>query len=90
MKESDLKKCDLKKPLKNYESSPIKKMSQDSIQALLLSLLDANGIILDTKDLALEGRKLDTESVSNVLKRLANLDVSTISAMATIQYSNYF
>lgn len=51
-------------------------MSMEQVQTLILSLLDKNSVILDTKDLALDGYKVDQNTVSGVLKSLANLQVT--------------
>lgn len=50
-------------------------LPMDQVQDLILSILDKNSVILDSKDLALNGQKIDQNSVSSVLKRLANLQV---------------
>ena len=48
----------------------------DQVQDLILNILDKNSVILDSKDLALNGKKLDQNDVSSVLKSLANLQVT--------------
>lgn len=52
-------------------------ITPEDVQELLLSLLDKNAIILDTVDLAIDGEHVDQTIISNLLKSLANLHVTS-------------